>query len=387
MLELTNKPFDTISLFAIACSGAQVTVELSTTQKRLGTALFYGILIILAYLVYLVFQPFLAPLAWAIVMAVVAYPVYARLARKWGPMMAATVSTLGVTLIIIVPSILVTGAFIRQGVEAIQVVQQQIQSGHFAWVNDLWLRIQEKFPDANPSDLTTVIHRYADVGAAYLATRVGTVLRNTAVFLFDLTVIILSMFYFFRDGDAIVARLRQVLPFEKAHRDRMIDDARELIFASVTSSLVAAVAHGVLGGLAFGLTGIHAPIFWGVMMGFFSLVPVVGSALIWVPAAISLIANGHVGMGIVLMIFCGVIVGLVDNIIRPWMISGRAQMGGLVVFISVLGGISVFGMLGVVLGPIVVAAGASMLDLYAPGAVARNTKPKPGGNKSDGVLE
>src|SRR6202162_6160380 len=107
------------------------------------------------------------------VMAVVAYPVYARLARKWGPMMAATVSTLGVTLIIIVPTILVTGAFIRQGVEAVQVVQQQIQSGHFAWVNDLWLRIQEKFPDANPSDLTTVIHRYPDGGAAYIPIRGG----------------------------------------------------------------------------------------------------------------------------------------------------------------------------------------------------------------------
>jgi predicted PurR-regulated permease PerM len=229
VLELTNGRIDTISLFTILSSEADVTAELSTTQKRLGTALFYGILFILAYLVYLVFQPFLAPLAWAIVMAVVAHPAYARLARKWGRTLAATVSTLGVTLIIIVPTILVTGAFIRQGVEAVQVVQQQIQSGHFAWVNDLWLRIQEKFPDANPSDLTTVIHRYADAGAAYLAARVGTVLRNTAVFLFDLTVIILSMFYFFRDGDAIVARLRQVLPFEKAHRDRMIDDARELI--------------------------------------------------------------------------------------------------------------------------------------------------------------
>lgn len=364
-----------------------MTVELSTSQKRLGTALFYGILIVLAYLVFLVFQPFLAALAWAIVLVVVAYPVYARLAKRWGRTLAATTSTLGVTLIIIVPTLLVTGAFIRQGVEAVQLVQQQIQSGHFSWVNDLWLRIQERFPDANPGDLTTVVHRYADAAAGYLAARVGTVLRNTAIFLFHLTVVILAMFYLFRDGDAIVARLREVLPFEKTHRDRMIDETRELIFASVTSSLVAAVAHGVLGGLAFGLTGIHAPIFWGVMMGFFSLVPLVGSALIWVPAAISLMVNGHIGLGIVLMIFCSVIVGLVDNIIRPWMISGRAQMGGLVVFISVLGGISVFGMLGVVLGPIVVAAGASMLDLYAPGAVVRNTKSKAGGNKLGGVLE
>ena len=363
-----------------------MTVEL-TTQKRLGTVLFYGILVVLAYLVFLVFEPFLAPLAWAVVLVVVSYPVYARLARKWNPTLAATASTVGVVLILIVPALLVTGAFIHQGVEAVQEVQQQIQSGHFSWVNDLWLRVQARFPDANPGNLTTVIHRYADAGAAYLGSRLGAVLRNTAVFLFHLAVMILAMFYLFRDGDSIVARLREVLPFEKSHRDKMIDETRELIFASVTSSLVAAVAHGILGGLAFGLTGIRAPIFWGVMMGFFSLIPLVGSALIWVPAAISLMVDGHIGMGIALMIFCSVIVGLVDNIIRPWMISGRAEMGGLVVFISVLGGISVFGMLGVVLGPIVVAAGASMLDLYAPGASARNTKGKAGGHKLDGVLE
>jgi predicted PurR-regulated permease PerM len=363
-----------------------LTVEL-TTQKRLGTALFYGILVVLAYLVFLVFEPFLAPLAWAVVLVVVSYPVYARLARKWNPTLAATASTVGVILILIVPALLVTGAFIHQGVEAVQEVQQQIQSGHFSWVNDLWLRVQARFPDANPGNLTTVIHRYADAGAAYLGSRLGAVLRNTAVFLFHLAVMILAMFYLFRDGDSIVARLREVLPFEKSHRDKMIDETRELIFASVTSSLVAAVAHGVLGGVAFGLTGIRAPIFWGVMMGFFSLIPVVGSALIWVPAAVSLMVDGHIGMGIALMIFCSVIVGLVDNIIRPWMISGRAEMGGLVVFISILGGISVFGMLGVVLGPIVVAAGASMLDLYAPGAPARNTKSKAGGHKLGGVLE
>jgi len=349
--------------------------------------LFYGILVVLAYLVFLVFEPFLAPLAWAVVLVVVSYPVYARLARKWNPTLAATASTVGVILILIVPALLVTGAFVHQGVEAVQEVQQQIQSGHFSWVNDLWLRVQARFPDANPGNLTTVIHRYADAGAAYLGSRLGAVLRNTAVFLFHLAVMILAMFYLFRDGDSIVARLREVLPFEKSHRDKMIDETRELIFASVTSSLVAAVAHGILGGLAFGLTGIRAPIFWGVMMGFFSLIPLVGSALIWVPAAVSLMVDGHIGMGIALMIFCSVIVGLVDNIIRPWMISGRAEMGGLVVFISVLGGISVFGMLGVVLGPIVVAAGASMLDLYAPGASARNTKGKAGGHKLDGVLE
>src|SRR5262249_9714125 len=161
----------------------------------------------------------------------------------------------------------------------------------------------------------------------------------------------------------MVSRVREILPFDDPHRTRMIRDSRELIFASVTSSLAAATAHGVLGGLAFGLTGIGSPIFWGVMMGFFSLVPVVGSAMIWVPGAISLMLGGHVWHGIALALVCSVIVGSVDNVIRPWLISGRAEMGGLLVFISILGGIAVFGMLGLVLGPIVVALAASLLDL------------------------
>jgi len=207
------------------------------------------------------------------------------------------------------------------------------------------------------------------------------------VFLFHLSVTILAMFYLFRDGDSIVKRLRELLPFEDAHRERMIREARDLVFASVTSSMAAAVAHGVMGGLAFALTGVHAPIFWGVMMGFFSLVPVVGSSLIWVPAALSLVVGGHIARGVILVVICGLLVGLVDNVIRPWLISGRAEMGGLVVFISVLGGISVFGMLGVVLGPIVVATAASLLDLYVPSSQAGNIAPKAGGRKRSGVLE
>jgi predicted PurR-regulated permease PerM len=123
------------------------------------------------------------------------------------------------------------------------------------------------------------------------------------------------------------------------------------------------------------------------MMGFFSLVPLVGSALVWVPIAISLAIGGHLGRGILVAIFCSLLVGLVDNLIRPWLISGRAEMGGLVVFISVLGGISVFGMLGVVLGPIVVATAASLLDLYVPRRPARNTRPNASGHKTGAVLE
>jgi predicted PurR-regulated permease PerM len=349
-----------------------------TTQQRLGLVLFYGIVAVIAYLTFLVFQPFLAPLAWAVVIVVITHPLYERLNTKTKPTVAALLMTIFVTMLLIIPTVLVMTAFIKQGVQAVAHVQMQIQTGHFNWVNSLWLKLQDKLPEGNQTDLLTLVTRYSDPAAAYGATRFGAILKNTASFLFHLSVMILAMFYLYRDGESIVARLRLVLPFEREHRDRMIGESRDLIFASVVSSAVAAAAHGILGGIAFALTGITAPVFWGVMMGFFSLVPVVGSALIWVPAVISLMLQGHPVAGIILAVICGVVVGLVDNVIRPWVISGRAEMGGLVVFISVLGGLAVFGMLGLVLGPIVVATGASMLDLYAagvrPGATVLKTR-------------
>jgi predicted PurR-regulated permease PerM len=356
-----------------------VTAETST-QKRLGTALFYGIIAVLAYMVFRVFEPFLAALAWAIILVVFFFPLYERLARKWGMTTAAVASTIGVTIILIVPTILIMIAFVRQGYQAVQSIQSEVVGGHFRWVNDLWTRLVQRFPEVETSDLGSTLRRYGEQSASYVAGQIGAVLRHTAVFLFHLSVTILAMFYLFRDGPSLVVRLREILPFEDVHRSRMIQESRDLIFASVTSSGVAAAAHGLLGGLAFGLTGIGSPVFWGVMMGFFSLVPVVGSALIWVPAVISLMLGGHIAKGIVLALICSVIVGMIDNIIRPWLISGRAEMGGLVVFISVLGGISVFGMLGVVLGPVVVATGASLLDLYVPSGPGRNQFSKASGS-------
>lgn len=359
----------------------------SSTQKKIGTALFYGIVALLAYFCYLIFAPFLVALAWAAILVIVSYPAYEFVAKRWGRNGAALGATVAVTLILIVPTLLVMAAFVRQAVDAFQSIQLGVQAGHYSWISSLWARIQQRFPNAIPANITELLHQYAERAATYVAARLGVVLQHTAEFIFHLSVTILAMFYLYRDGDSIVARLRELLPFEPEHRDHMVGQTRDLIFASVTSSLAAAVSHGVLGGFAFGITGIHAPIFWGVMMAFFSLVPVVGSALIWVPISISLMTGGHMWRGVFLLIVCALIVTIVDNLLRPWFISGRAQMGGLVIFISVLGGIAVFGMLGIVLGPIVVAMGASVLDVYVPSSSDRNSPSKPGVKKKSAVLE
>jgi predicted PurR-regulated permease PerM len=144
----------------------------------------------------------------------------------------------------------------------------------------------------------------------------------------------------------------------------MIGETRELIFATITSGLIVAALQGFLGGVTFALLGIQAPVFWGVVMAFFALLPFVGAWVIWFPAAIWLILAGDVGRGVFLLAIGAGVVGTVDNVLRPILLSGRARLNGLIVFISLVGGLALFGPLGLVMGPIVVATAAGLLEAY-----------------------
>ena len=155
-----------------------------------------------------------------------------------------------------------------------------------------------------------------------------------------------------------------MLPFDAEHRDTMIAQSRELISASVTTSLIVAAIQGALGGLGFAIVGLRAPVFWGVVMAFFSLVPVVGSGLIFVPACLWLGFSGHWWRAVILLAICAGVTTIVDNVLRPLLLGGRTELSGLVIFISVVGGVNLFGMLGLVLGPILVAMAAGVLTVY-----------------------
>lgn len=335
-------------------------------REQLSTAVFYAVLVLIAYLVYRVFQPFLVPLGWAGVLVVVFYPWHERLERKWGPTRAATFSTLAVTLILIVPALLLMSAFVSEGIDAARTIQLAFVEGRLPWIQKAWDWIRQQTPGdvAGMPDLASFAREAAERAATFLASKLGAILRNAVVFLFDLFVMIFALFYFFRDASTIVQGMRGLLPFEDEHREHLIHQARELIFASVTSSLIVAAVQGLLGGVMFAVLGLGAPVFWGVVMAFFSLLPLVGAWVVWVPAAIWLMVNDQMIRGLVLVGLGAGVVGTVDNFLRPALISGRARLSGLVVFISVLGGIGVFGMLGVILGPIVVATAASVLEVY-----------------------
>ena len=335
-----------------------------TSRDRLSSLFFYAAVILLGYLLYLVFAPFLISLGWAAILVVLFHPWHSRLARRMGDTRAAAFSTAGVTCLLIIPALGLATLFVHDAYQAAVGMQSAFAQGRMPWLNDAWRWLVAHSPGGTGRDLSSLVSQAGETLGARAASLLGAVLTHTAEFFFQLFVTLFALFYFFRDGDRLMTAFRGVLPFEKASRERMISGARDLIRASVTTSLVIAALQGVMCGLAFALVGISAPIFWGVAMGFCSLVPVVGSALIWGPATVWLLSTGHWGQAIVLVGICAGVASLVDSFLRPILLSGHSRLNALMVFISVLGGVAVFGAIGLVLGPIVVATAAGVLEAY-----------------------
>jgi predicted PurR-regulated permease PerM len=336
-----------------------------SNRDRFTHMIFYAVVIVLGYLVYLIFAPFLAPLAWAGILVVLFHPWHERMARRWGTSGAAAISTAGVACVLIFPALTLATLFVREAFQAALGMQLAFSQGHLPWVNNAWNWLLAHSPGGTGRDLSSLLNQAGNALGSRAAEMLSLVLQHTALFFFELFVTLFALFFFFRDGEQMMESLHGVLPFEIASRDRMFSSARDLIRASVTTSLVIAGVQGIICGAAFWITGISAPIFWGVGMAFCSLLPVIGSAVIWAPAVIWLFSTGHWGQALVLLALCAGLTSAIDSLLRPMLLSGHAQLNGLTVFISVVGGVAVFGVIGLILGPIVVATAKGLMEAYA----------------------
>jgi predicted PurR-regulated permease PerM len=318
---------------------------------------------VLAWLVYLVVQPFFTPLGWAAVLAIVSYPVYERLTRRMPPGRAAALTTAGVTIVVIVPAVALGVAFVREALDIAATLQSAIADGRLAWIQTWWTTIASRVPLAARLDVTTLSTEAVRGSAAFAVGSAGLIFQNVATFLLDLALALFAMFFVLRDSDDIMNTIRRLMPMPADRREALIARTRDLIWAGVLSSAAVAALQGVLGGIAFAIVGIKGPVFWGGLMAFFCLLPF-GAWVIWLPAAVILAFDGHVTRALILG---GMGVGAVstaDNVVRPWLLSGRVHINGLVIFVSLLGGLAVFGLLGIIVGPVLVATALSVLDGY-----------------------
>ncbi|MGB9466009.1 MAG: AI-2E family transporter [Candidatus Acidiferrum sp.] len=346
-----------------------VTPSNTTTSGQLTTVLSYGAILLLGYFVVLIVAPFLVPLAWSAVLAIFFYPLHEKIMRKMKPTQAALASTLGVTLLLIVPALLVLVLTAREALDATARLQSALAvhgqgpSEGLILRGEEWLRI--RLPESwRAMDISDPLQQAAERIASFLGAAFAGLLKNLVTFFVDLFILIFALFFMFRDGEAIVHGAKHLLPFDAEIQTDMLEESKELIFASVAVGLLVAAIQGVLGGVSFVLVGISAPLFWGVLIAFFSLVPVVGSALIWGPAALWLVFSGHWGKALLVVMICGGVSTVADNIVRPMLLRNRTRLNELLLFIGVLGGLEAFGLLGLVVGPTIVAAAMGVFRVY-----------------------
>ncbi|MBP7830919.1 MAG: AI-2E family transporter [Kiritimatiellae bacterium] len=338
----------------------------NTERQRLNMLLFYAFVLLLAYLAYRILQPFLMPLVWAGILALCAQPLNKRLARWRGPAVAAAISTTAVALLLIVPAAVLTAAMLGEMSQALSGLQNAL-----AGIREnekllaAWTWIEAHVPLPTPDEMKARLTDLAAKLTRYLAGQAGAILQGSSVFVFKLFVTLFALFFFLRDGRELGEVIRKLLPFDAKRKEELIGRTRDLVFAGTMATLAVAAAQGLAGGILFAILGIRAPIFWGAVMGFCALLPLFGTALVWGPAAVGLFIGGNWIRGLLLVVLGIAVVGGLDNFLRPALVSGKTRMNGLVVFISLLGGVAAFGFVGIVLGPVIAAAVISLLQLGA----------------------
>ena len=335
-----------------------------TDRERLRQPPFYVLVLVAIYLSYLVLGPFLVPLAWAAVFAMLFHGPQVQLAERIGRTRAALVLTVMTGLLIVLPAVLLVTALAREATQVADYLQQSSLITPYR-IERMWEAARAKSPIALPDDPTQLLRDGVSRVLTFLAPRAGAVVADLFATVGTLLAMLFALFFLVRDGDVIGRELRSLLPLPPADRERLIRGTRDLVIASVGAGVVVAVTQGTIGALAFWLLGLGAPAFWGVLMAFCSLIPIVGAALVWVPAALWLLLSGSIGKGIAMVVVGALGISMADNVLRPLLLSGSTQVNGLIIFFGLLGGVAAFGFIGLVLGPVILVVTINLLKMFA----------------------
>lgn len=321
------------------------------------------LLIGILYLCYLVFKPFLAEIIVAGVLASISYPAYTWLAGflKGRKKTAALIITVLAALIAIVPiaNFIVYAA--RKLVEtysnlSVFINQQSLTNlAHSRFLTDLGINLDGNL-QGYIFDALKQANEWIIAGAKGLIT-------GTTNFIFSLSLIILTMFFFLIDGEGMLKKVMRWTPLPNKYDERIFRKFRAVSYSTIVSTFVTAIAQGILGGLGFLIVGLPA-FMGGILIAFFSLVPYVGAGIIWGPAAVYLLATGNIWQGIFLIAFGTGGISVIDNLIRAYIIKGKSEVHPIFIIFSILGGVMVFGFWGIVFGPLIISLAVTILHIY-----------------------
>lgn len=298
----------------------------------------------------LIAWPFLGAITWALTLAILFAPLHAKVEKiVKQPNLAALLSTTIVAVVVVVPAVFVVERLITEAVPGIQSLQARVESGELQTLLDshpalapfgVWIDRQFDLPSLMAGIATWL----SNLGAIFVK---GSLLQAVEVF-----ITFYLLFYFLRDRQAAKTMITARLPLAQPEIEQLFRRVAETVHATVYGTLAVAAVQGTLGGLMFWMLGLSTPLLWGLVMGLLSIVPVLGAFIVWIPAAILLILDGSWIRALILTGWGGVVVGGIDNVLRPMFVGNRLRLHTIPAFISIIGGLLLFGAPGFILGPL-----------------------------------
>ncbi|WP_206454357.1 AI-2E family transporter [Aurantimonas marina] len=342
---------------------------IASREKEKQTGGHSGVLVLAAVTIaglvvcILLAAPFLGALTWALTLAILFAPLHARIVNvvAW-PNLAAMISVLIVVLAVAGPAIFVVERLIEQAAASVSLIQERLRSGAIQQLLDAqpgiapvgkWIEQQIDLPAV----IANLASWLSNAGAAFA--------RNSAVQVIEFVLTFYMLFYFLRDQTTARRFLTERLPLTTAETERLFTRVVDTIHATVYGTIAVAAIQGILGGLIFSFLGLPTPLLWGLVMGLLSIVPVLGAFIVWIPAAIFLAINGDLGKAAILAVWGAVVVGSIDNILRPIFVGDRLRLHTVPAFISIIGGLVLFGMAGLILGPLAVTITIMLIEIWA----------------------
>ncbi|HET7061189.1 MAG TPA: AI-2E family transporter [Nitrosospira sp.] len=317
--------------------------------------------------------PFYGAVFWGSVLAIIFTPFYRKLLNLMNQRqnLAALTTLLLCLIMVILPLTFITASLLREGLIVYQRIRsgelnfgeyfQQIMNALPHWVVDL----MERSGIGNLTQLRDALSNSILQGSQFIATEALSIGQNTFEFVVSFFIMLYLLFFLLRDGAALTAKINKAIPLSMEHKHHLISKFTTVVRATVKGNIAVAATQGVLGGLIFWFLDIQGALLWGFVMAILSLLPAVGAGLIWLPVAVYFLLTGAIWQGVVLILFGVLVIGLVDNVLRPLLVGKDTQIPDYVILISTLGGMVLFGLNGFVIGPVIAALFIAAWDLFA----------------------
>ena len=334
----------------------------NVSRTRVQTAVLTTATVLGIYLCYRLAVPFLPALAWAVALAVLFAPLQRRLLlRLKRPALAAVISVLIIGVIVVVPLTFLGQRLVMQAAQGAELVETRVKSGE-------WRRALDAQPQLAP--IADVIEHQIDLPGTlktfttWLSTTAGSIVKGSVFQLIGVCLTFYLLFFFLRDSRAILQSLRSLSPLSDTEMDRLFGRIDDTIHATVYGTLAVAAMQGFLGGLMFWWLGLPAPLLWGMVMALLAVVPLLGAFIVWLPAAIYLALEGNWGQALILTAWGMFVVGTIDNLMRPILVGNRLKLHTVLAFMSVVGGLMLFGPAGLILGPVTLTTTLVLLEIW-----------------------